>query len=426
MELKFDIKLSSGQKEVYKYAHDRTSRYIVLRFSRQCGKTVIAEILLIEFLCKRRTYNAYISPTFQLGRKVYNEITSLLESTNIIKKANASTLTIETIYGSTLQFFSVEGYTAIRGTTINGLLVLDECAYYPDILSNGEHIFGNVVMPITKAHYKTNKILLISTPCGKQGFYYDYFNRALNNEEGIVQVTRTIYDDNLVTEKQIEEIKQSIPKIAFEQEFECKFLDNALTFFTNFENCFKDNYTYDDNIKQYIGIDPSGNGSDECIVTKINEKLQVKQYKIKGGFDSKYTQISDIINNTYNLEGIYCEINGLGAPFFNELQKKVKRKSLLNEFNTSNSSKERILSNLATLIQQNKIQFNSEDTELYSQFSTFIGTYTKNHNLKLEAKQGFHDDRIMSLAIALECKNNSRQFTRDNYQFSIVKNNLIR
>lgn len=135
MELKFDIKLSSGQKEVYKYCHDKTSRYIVLRFSRQCGKTIIAEILLIEYLCKNNTYNAYISPTFQLGRKVYNEITKLLEGTNIIKKANASTLTIETIYGSTLQFFSVEGYTAIRGTTINGLLVLDECAYYPDILS---------------------------------------------------------------------------------------------------------------------------------------------------------------------------------------------------------------------------------------------------------------------------------------------------
>lgn len=421
MELNFDIKLSSGQKEVYDYCHDKETRYIVLRFSRQCGKTVIAEILLIEYLCRKNTYNAYISPTFQLGRKVFSEITKLLEGTNIIKKQNASTLTIESIYGSTIQFFSVEGYTAIRGTTINGLLVLDECAYYPDILSNGEHIFGNVVMPITKAHYKTNKILLISTPCGKQGFYYEYFNKALNNEEGIKQVTRTIYDDKLVTEKQINDIKQSIPKLAFEQEFECKFLDNALTFFTNFESCFKDNYQYDNNIKQYIGIDPSGNGNDECILTKVNDKYQVKQYKIKGNFDDKYQQISDIINTTYYLEGVYCEINGLGAPFYNELQKMVKRKSLLHEFSTTNSSKQDILSNLATLIQQNKITFNSEDTELYSQFSTFIGSYTKNHNLKLEAKSGFHDDRVLSLGIALKAKSDIKPFTRNNYDFSISK-----
>lgn len=426
MTLNFDIKLSSGQKEVYKYCHDTTSRYIVLRFSRQCGKTVIAEILLIESLCKPNTYNAYVSPTFQLGRKVYNEITKLLEGTDIIKKANASTLTIETVYGSTLQFFSVEGYTAIRGTTINGLLVLDECAYYPDILPNGEHIFGNVVMPITKAHYKTNKILLISTPCGKQGFYYDYFNRALNKEEGIVQVTRTIYDDKLVTEKQIEEIRKSIPHLAFQQEFECKFLDNALTFFTNFENCFKDNYLFEDNKKIWIGIDPSGNGNDECILTKINEKNQVKQYIIKGNFDNKYKEISRIINQTTTLQGIYCEINGLGAPFYNELRKRIDKASLLNEFNTTNSSKERILSNLATLIQQNKIIFNKEDTQLYSQFSTFIGTYTKNHNLKLEAKQGFHDDRIMSLAIALEARNTHKVFTQDNYKFAHSNFNTIK
>ena len=418
MELNFDISLSSGQKEVYDYAHNKNTRIIVMRFSRQCGKTVIAEILLIEYLCKKNTYNAYISPTFQLGRKVYNEITKLLEGTNIIKKANATTLTIESIYGSTIQFFSVEGYQAIRGTTIKGMLVLDECAYYPDVLPNGETIWGNVVMPITKAHRNSNKILLISTPCGKQGFYYDFFNKALNKEDGIVQVTRTIYDDKLVSQEQIEEIKRTIPKLAFQQEFECQFLDSALTFFTGFEQCFKDNYTYDEHTRQYIGLDPSGVGNDETILTKINDKRQVKQYKIKGTFDSKYEQIAQIINETRNLENILVETNGLGSPFFNELQKKINKKNKLKEWTTTNSSKEKILSNLAVEIEQKKISFNKEDNELYSQFGTFICSLTKNRHLQLGAKSGFHDDRILSLAIALEAKNTTKRFTRDNFRFT--------
>ena len=79
---------------------------------------------------------------------------------------------------------------------------MDECAYYPEVLPNGETIWGNIVMPITKAHNKTNKTLLISTPCGKQGFYYDFYNRALLKEDGIVEVSRTIYDDKLVSKEQ--------------------------------------------------------------------------------------------------------------------------------------------------------------------------------------------------------------------------------
>ena len=236
MKLNFNIDLTEGQKAAYDLCHDRKNKTVVLCYSRQCGKSVLAEVLLIEYLCKSNTFNAYISPTFQLGRKVYGEITKLLENTGIIKKANATTLTIETVFGSTLQFFSAEAYTAIRGTTVSGVLIIDEAAYIQDILPNGEHFWGNVVMPITKA--RKPLIVLISTPCGKQGFFYDFYLRAINNEDGIVQLTRTIYDDSLASAKDIEEIKKSIPEMAWRQEFLVEFLDSSLTFFTGFEKCF--------------------------------------------------------------------------------------------------------------------------------------------------------------------------------------------
>ena len=113
MNLNFSgIKLTEGQKTAYDLVHNDKNKKIILCYSRQSGKSVLAEILLIENLCKPKSFNAYISPTFQLGRKVYKEITQLLENTGLIKKANSSTLTIETIYGSQLQFFSAEAYTA--------------------------------------------------------------------------------------------------------------------------------------------------------------------------------------------------------------------------------------------------------------------------------------------------------------------------
>lgn len=397
MKVNFKIKLTNGQEEAYRLAHEKDTKQLVLVWSRQSGKSVFAEIMLIENLLKKNKFSAYISPTFQLGRKVYKEIVNLLDGKGIIKKANSSTLTIETITNSTLQFYSVESYTAIRGTTVNGVLICDEAAYYPDVLPNGENIWGNVIMPITKARQPLT--IFISTPCGKQGFFYDFYLRALNGEDGIKYLERTIYDDNLVDKEQIEEIKRSIPPKAFEQEFMCKFLDSSLTFFQGFENCFVKDMQYN-GIKEWIGVDLSGDGTDETIVTKVNDNNQVIQYKIEGTLDQKYRKIADIINQT-NPVASYIENNGLGAPMINEIKKLVKRKSNIYEWNTSNSSKEEIISYLAVKVANKELYFN--DSELYSQFGTFICKISKTKKLTFAAQEGKKDDRVMSLAIALRC-----------------------
>ena len=416
MKINFNIKLTEGQQAAYNLCHDKNNKRVILCYSRQSGKSVLAEILLIEYLFKKNTFNAYISPTFQLGRKVYKEITQLLENSGVIKKANSTTLTIETIYGSTLQFFSSEAYTAIRGTTVSGVLIIDEAAYIQDVLPNGENFWGNVVMPLTKARKPLT--VMISTPCGKTGFFYDFYLRALNKEEGTAFLVRTIYDDGLVTKEEIEEIKKSIPAKAFEQEFECKFLDSSLTFFEGFENCFG-KYPYHHG-KEWIGVDLAGSGEDETILTKINEANEVFQYKITGTLDMKYRKIADIINDS-NPVAAYLENNGLGAPMINEIKKLVRHKSKLYEWSTTNSSKEEIISNLAVKIANKEIYFNEEDTELFGQFGTFISKISKSKKLTFGAQEGKHDDRIMSLAIALQCQQDFRHNSVKNMNF--VKTN---
>lgn len=398
MNVNFNIKLTDGQKEAYKLAHEKDTKQLVLVWSRQSGKSVFAEIILIENLLQKNKFSAYISPTFQLGRKVYKEIVNLLDGKGIITKANSSTLTIETITNSTLQFFSVESYTAIRGTTVNGVLICDEAAYYPDVLPNGENIWGNVIMPITKA--RNPLTIFISTPCGKQGFYYDFYLRALSGEKGIKCLKRTIYDDSLVTEEQIEEIKRSIPPKAFEQEFECIFLDSSLTFFQGFEHCYLENMVYDSS-KEWIGVDLSGDGQDETILTKINDKNQIIQYKVDGTLDQKYRKLAKLIDES-NATAIYIENNGLGAPMLNEIKKISSKKNRIYEWSTTNNSKEEIISNLAVKIADKDIVYNNK--ELYSQFGTFICKITKTKKLSFAAQEGKHDDRIMSLAIALKAK----------------------
>lgn len=356
---------------------------------------------MIEYLCKKNTFSAYISPTFALGRKVYKELITLLNNSGIIKSANGSTLTIESIYGATLQFFSIEAYTAIRGNTVSGILIMDECAFYPDKLPSGEDPWGSVIMPITKA--RKPKVLIISTPRGKRGMFYSFYNKAISKEKGYAEITASIFDDELITKEQIEEIKQSIPLHSFEEEFEVKFLDSSITFFSGFEKCFK-KFDFNRNIKQWVGIDLSSIGTDETILSIINEKNEIETISIDGTLDIKYKKIANIINSIKSLQAVYIEENGLGSPIINEIKKLVKNKTIIHPWLTTNSTKEDIISNMAVKIANEEISFNDNDKKLYSQLSTFIVKYSKTNKLQFEAQSGHHDDYVMATAIALQAK----------------------
>ena len=100
----------------------------------------------------------------------------------------------------------------------------------------------------------------------------------------------------------------------------------------------------------------------------------------------------------------------------NEIKKRVKEKHKLQDWTTSNKTKEEICSELAVIIANNDIHFHTDDKELYAQFGTFISKYTKTGKLQLEAQQGHKDDRIMSLAIALKAKQLNKTYNKSNFE----------
>lgn len=419
MRINFDINLTKKQQEAYNIIHQNDCRFLVARWSRQCGKTIFAEIMLIEYLCKPNTFNAYISPTFAQGKKVFAELTQLLEGTGIIKKSNAADLKIESVYGATLKFFSMESPTSIRGNTVSGILVMDEAAFFPIQLSDGQDPYYNVIFPIIKA--RKPKVLVISTPNGRQGMYYDLYLKALNGEKGYYQLTATIYDDDLITNEEIEELKRGYPSLAFKQEFEVQFLSNALTVFPNFENCFDGRF---EKKKCWCGIDPSSVGEDNTIVSIINTDDTVKQYKIDGTLDQKYEKIARIIND-YNPVATYIENNSIGEVMANEIKKKLLRKSNFYSFTTTNDSKKQYISMLAVDIANNAIHFEEDNKLLYSELSTFTFKLTKGGNITYAARDGFHDDTVTSLGVCLQCRSDFKYSGLNNMNFVKTQTKLL-
>ena len=343
---------------------------VVANVSRQQGKSYLARYLAVFWALQNPCIIAYITPTLKLAKKFFKDFHLPPE---IIKSYNGSEYFIEFVNGSQLWFYSSEQADKIRGITLD-YLILDEIAFYKD----GEYLYYGVLQPTLKVRGK--KTLIISTPNGKDNIFYKLYN-------SYPSITKTIYDDSYC--KDIEAIKRNTPEIIFKQEYLCQFLDNTGTFFQGFK---EQEFTFD-TTEVYFGLDLSSVGKDETILTLINKKLQVIQYVVKGTLDAKYNQIADIINK-YDAKG-YAEQNSIGEPMINEIVKLLNKPSNLRKWLTNNKSKTTIISKLA--IKLPSIIYN--DKELTKQLNQFQYKILPTGTMTF---QGLKDDRVMSLAIALQ------------------------
>lgn len=410
------IKLTESQRLIYTAANDKEHRIVMCNLSRQQGKTTVVMLLCIKWLTERNQDIIYFTPTFTLAKRIYSKIIKMLPQ-EFVRKANASDLYIESVNGSQLRFFSGEAAQAARGSNCTKL-VIDEAAYIKQEI-DGQDFYYNIVMPLTKVH--CDKIVMISTPKSTFGFFYDLCMQAISGErDDMIYIKRTIYQDSLIQPSAIAELKKGYPPMAWKCEFECQFISNALSVFPNYDSCFDETYT---NGKCWCGIDPSSVGEDNTILTVINEKNQVKQYKIDGELDSKYAQIAKLINQ-YNPVATYIENNSIGEVMANEIKKQLTRKSNFYTFSTTNESKKNYISLIAVALANNDIHFEPENTLLYSELGTFTYHLTKTGNITYAAVDGKHDDTVTSLGIAMQAKEdfkyagkNNNMFVRSNIKF---------
>lgn len=357
------------------------------------------KVLCIEWLFTHNKKIAYICRNYILAKKLYKDLIQYIPQ-DCIKQANGTDLTIESIFGSSITFFSAESGASLRGLTFH-YLILDEFAFFKQEQTDGTNLWNDILFPTIKV----NGILtvFVSTPLGKNNLFHTMYLRGLDESYPTYHsILKDIYADGLIDNEGIEEIKKNIPELSFEQEFLCKFLDSSLTFFRGFEHCFHPiSHKYN---KTWIGVDLSANGSDNTVVAKINELNEVETIIINGTLDQKYKQIADIINTSNNVQAVYIESNNIGTPVINEISKIVKNKSIIHPWLTSNSSKEEIISDMAVKIANKEITFDINDNILYSELSTFICKYSKTNKLQFEAQSGSHDDTVMATAIAIKCK----------------------
>ena len=398
-KIQFKLELTKTQKEIYGLATDDSFKYLTVVCSRQQGKSTVMLVLCVQWLLQKNAKIGYVCRNNVFAETAYGDLIRIIPQM-LVKKANSQSKVIETVFGSSIRFFSAESGNSLRGQSFH-YLINDEFSYFKFEQTDGTDLWYHILSPTVKV--KGRKCIFVSTPLGKNNRFYEMYQRGLSDEfPQYRSILKTIYDDGIIPKEDIEPTRVSMPEMAWRQEYLCEFLESAYSFFSGYDQCFvPTSHTYQ---KTFIGVDLSGNGQDSTILTKINEKNEVEQFEILGSLDQKYQHISTLINESKNLQMCLLENNGLGTPMINEIKKLVKDKFKIREWTTSNSSKEEIMSDLAVTIAKKEIFFDELDKGLYDEFGTFVANFTKGGHLQFGAISGKHDDRIMSLGIALRAK----------------------
>ena len=164
--------LKPWQRAGYDFIKDspHKEKVLVIKSKRQVGKNFLANAILLNY-CSYGLTNCLLEPTIPQARRAYYQMVKLLQGSNIIKSANASTLIIEFINGAEILYKSAGQQLA--GFTISGVAIIDEVVYLPE-----EDI--DTFLPTCDAQ-KAN-IVYISTPMFASGRFYEEFTSPEPNK----------------------------------------------------------------------------------------------------------------------------------------------------------------------------------------------------------------------------------------------------
>lgn len=388
-----------------------SGKIFVVKAKRQVGKTTMAEnILLKTALEKRGSLSCLVEPTLDQSRRVYKDLVKAIEHSPLIKRKNDSLLEIEFINGSQIIFKSAEQRDNLRGFTITGVLIIDECAFIQDDIYD-------ILQPSTDVH--AAPILLISTPKLKQGFYYRYYTAgASGTNPNIVSIDFNDFDTSyLLPKDKLEQYRTMMPRAQFTTEYLGEFLDSDAILFTNIKECVAPPALVDDGI--YVGIDwGTGTGGDYTSVCAFNAGRQmafIDYFNDKSTFEqARY--IADLLSlNAGKVKGVLAESNSIGTPMIallkDELDKRGQRgvSRLVTPFVTTNAEKVRLVNQLQVALEQKNITL-LDDPGLLTQLAAYEATYNpKTNTVSYNAPQGLHDDNCISTMLALDALESTRR-----------------
>ena len=205
------VKLHEGQLEVAKDTH----RFRVICAGRRWGKSVLSQLIVLQWATKEAGTYWIVSPTYRQGKQIHWRGLQQIVPREWIAKKNEVELSITLKNGSVIELKGAENPDALRGVKLRGLVV-DEIAS----IRNWSWLWDEVLRA-TLTDYEAPAIF-ISTP---QGFnhFHELYQLGQTDETSYKSWKFTSYDNPYIPTQEIDEAKKELTEDTFAQEYMADF-----------------------------------------------------------------------------------------------------------------------------------------------------------------------------------------------------------
>lgn len=422
-------KIKSGAKivnfEPYKYQKDlekciSENQFTMLIKTRQIGVTeTVINIFLKAVLESEATLAVVFSRTLVDSHQLAKRIRRMVRGLGIEPEGDA--LSEIKFKGKGRILFKSSGENAGRGLESVTHILYDECAFIDDLQALFVTTFPTTEMVGEKA-----KIVFVTTPAGKNGFYWELL--SANNPFDVLDKIHDVrsgkekpvfqwVDQNgwakfivhwkahPVYSKRKDYLKNKQEQLQIDeakllQEYDLFFGDaqfavfSSSTIYTAFNGSEE---KYDPDFNYYLGIDTKLGGSDYCtgmILKELGDSYH-NCFMYRSNDNSSDYHLRNLIAliEEFQPKRIGIEVNNGGYHYYEKLIVRFPQ-MYIKDITTTHQNKPISVSKLKYLLEQNKFTFFSKVVR-----NELLNFADKNGSL--EASSG-HDDTVMGVLKAIE------------------------
>ncbi|WP_407450919.1 terminase large subunit domain-containing protein [Fibrobacter sp.] len=286
---------------------------------------------------------------------------------------------------------------ALRGFS-SSCVIIDEAGY----TKNPDEVMAAIAPTLTRD--EDAELILASTPAGRNSWFYEQYQRALEDEDWYTQKTDIYEAVKQGLDIDVDSLKSLCPDPdVWKMEYEAEFVDGFSDFIDTSILQFSDSIPKS-NVR-YAGMDVGGTGDRTAVATVslCKDVYYVEDIAVLRKAEYQYQlQILKELNQKYGWKAGYIDSVGIGNPIAEFANKQVSAR--LKGFAWSASNKTPVYENARSLIFDRKLVFADHLKDLIvSDFNNISRIVNEAGNVKYSASrnENGHSDAASALFLAL-------------------------
>ena len=371
---------------------DAPERYTITAAATKCGKTASHIIWMFEQALKLKENQSvwWVAPVYQQAEIAFRRMKTQVNVKDFFI-TNESKLTLTLPNGARIEFKSGEKPDNLYGDDV-----------YADVVDEASRMREESWFALRTTLTATKgKCKLIGNVKGKKNWFYKLGERARLGESDYKFFKITAYDaakEGILDVEEIEQAKRDLPDYVFKELYLAEPADDESNPFglSNIRACYSPLSTSG---VVAFGIDLAKYTDWTVIIglDSLNHVCYVDRFQNDWGTTQR--KIIDVVGRV----PAFVDSTGVGDPIVENLQRILPN---IKGFKFTSQSKQQLIEGLVMDIQQQTISF--PENPIGYELENFEYEYTRT-GVRYTAPQGLHDDCVMSLALAVDCKKHNKK-----------------